>query len=143
MSDKGIYQKFIVLRVDRRDEPGEKHEGCQYFVLDINHDPHAMPAIKKYAQACKKTHPKLSNDLMLLFETGGIGLDCIPKAKLKLPADCRCCTTAVNDFADKVKAEMGKLALASDHPDRYHVGRSSMYQDVNQIIDQLRSSDEG
>lgn len=37
-SDKGLYQKFIVYRTDGTSEKGGKHAGCDYFVLDIDHD---------------------------------------------------------------------------------------------------------
>lgn len=49
----GIYDKFTVTRNDGKDAPGEKHENCQYFVLDLTHDPHAPAAIKAYAESCK------------------------------------------------------------------------------------------
>jgi hypothetical protein len=67
-SDKsrGIYQKFIVKRTDGRDLPGEKHEKCQYFVLDITHDKHAPAALQAYADSCVKDYPQLSADLTML-----------------------------------------------------------------------------
>ena len=65
MSDKsrGIYHKFNVQRVDGRDAPGEKHEDCFYFVLDVTHDPFALGALETYAQACEKEYPGLAYDL--------------------------------------------------------------------------------
>lgn len=39
--ERGLYNKFVVLRTDGRSDPGEKHYRCDYFVLDITHDPHA------------------------------------------------------------------------------------------------------
>jgi hypothetical protein len=53
MGDKsrGIYQKFIVTRTDGKSESGEKHDGCFYFVLDVDHDKHAIPALKSYMVA--------------------------------------------------------------------------------------------
>lgn len=63
--DAGLYTKFQVYRVDGRDSmPYDKHFGCQYFVLDLTHDPYALHAIIAYAAACKNTHPKLSKDLV-------------------------------------------------------------------------------
>lgn len=50
----GIYNKFAVYRNDREDRPGYKHEGCEYFVLDMSHDPFAVPALRAYAQACQE-----------------------------------------------------------------------------------------
>lgn len=58
MGDKsrGLYPegKFIVRRRDGTDETGGKHDGCNYFVLDITHDPHAIPAIRSYAASARK-----------------------------------------------------------------------------------------
>ena len=53
MGDKtrGLYRKFEVLRTDGTDAPGEKHFGCDYFVLDLTHDPLAIPALRAYAFA--------------------------------------------------------------------------------------------
>jgi hypothetical protein len=50
----GIYNKYAVYRNDREDRPGYKHEGCEYFVLDMTHDPFAVPALRAYADACEK-----------------------------------------------------------------------------------------
>ena len=46
---KGLYEKFQVCRIDGSHLPGGKHENCDYFVLDLSHDPHAIPALKAYA----------------------------------------------------------------------------------------------
>lgn len=47
----GIFHKFNVTRVDGTDAPGGKHDGCDYFVLDVTHDPLAIPALQAYAVA--------------------------------------------------------------------------------------------
>lgn len=62
--EQGVFRKFDVRRVDGSDRPGGKHHGCEYFTLDIDHDPHAPAALLAYAQACAATHPHLSADLM-------------------------------------------------------------------------------
>lgn len=62
-TDVGIYEKFIVNRTDGTDKPGEKHENCRYFVLDLDHDKFAIPAIKAYAEACSEEYPVLSKEL--------------------------------------------------------------------------------
>ena len=62
---RGLYAKFRVRRTDRRDERGEKHENCTYFVLDLMHDKHAIPAILAYACSCKKQYPELAKDLKI------------------------------------------------------------------------------
>lgn len=65
MGDKtrGLYEKFTVTRNDGTSEPGGKHEGCEYFVLDLTHDKHARAALMKYAESCHGEYPLLANDL--------------------------------------------------------------------------------
>lgn len=66
---EGLYSKFEVRRTDGRSAPGEKHHGCRYFVLDLDHDPHAAPAIEAYAKSCAEVYPALSGDLMTWVES--------------------------------------------------------------------------
>lgn len=68
MSDKerGLYGKFNVTRTDGRSAPGEKHENCSYFCLDLTHDVYAVSALKAYADACVDEYPKLSADLRII-----------------------------------------------------------------------------
>jgi len=66
---RGLYRKFTVTRTDGSSEPGEKHYLCNYFVLDLEHDPFAGPALKAYAKACAKKHPELAKHLRLLART--------------------------------------------------------------------------
>ncbi len=60
---RGIYRKFKVERTDGKSAPGEKHHGCRYFVIDIDHDEHADAALLAYADACEAEYPKLADDL--------------------------------------------------------------------------------
>lgn len=60
---RGIYHKFNVERVDGQSEPGRKHHGCDYFVLDMTHDPHAGPALRAYADSCERDYPTLAAEL--------------------------------------------------------------------------------
>lgn len=60
---QGLFRKFIVRRADGSDQPGGKHHGCRYFVLDVDHDAHASAALTAYAAACEATHPGLARDL--------------------------------------------------------------------------------
>lgn len=60
---QGLFHKFDVRRVDGSDQPGGKHHGCRYFVLDVDHDPCARAALTAYAAACEATHPALAADL--------------------------------------------------------------------------------
>jgi len=62
--EKGVYHKFIIDRVDGESLPGKKHHECEYFVLDLTHDKHALPAIKAYAKSCAEEYPKLARDLI-------------------------------------------------------------------------------
>lgn len=64
---QGIFHKFTVNRVDGSDQPGGKHEGCDYFVLDMDHDPHAKAAIQAYALSCAQSHPQLSAELLARY----------------------------------------------------------------------------
>lgn len=65
MSDKtrGLYDKFTVRRKDGSSEPGGKHHGCEYFVLDLTHDKHASAALLAYADSCAAEYPLLAADL--------------------------------------------------------------------------------
>lgn len=60
---RGLFKKFIVVRTDGTSAPGKKHEACEYFVLDMNHDPFAAPALRAYADACEKRFPILAREL--------------------------------------------------------------------------------
>lgn len=62
-----LEQKYIVKRVDGRDGPGEKHEHCRYFVLDLHHDVHSIPALKAYLASCRDSHPDLADSLRELL----------------------------------------------------------------------------
>jgi hypothetical protein len=59
----GLYEKFRVERTDGSSAPGAKHCGCDYFVLDLTHDAHAMPALRAYADSCATSYPALAADL--------------------------------------------------------------------------------
>lgn len=74
MGDKtrGLYDKFLILRTDLEHLEGKKHHKCQYFVLDLTHDPYAIPALKAYAEACKSEYPLLAQDLSVLLEKKGL-----------------------------------------------------------------------
>lgn len=65
MNDKsrGLHRKFTVKRTDGQSKPGKKHEDCEYFVLDITHDPFALPALEAYAESCRNDYPELAKDL--------------------------------------------------------------------------------
>lgn len=64
---RGLYRKYIIGRTDHEDEAGGRHEGCDYFVLDLTHDPHARAAIAAYAEACARDRPRLAADLQSML----------------------------------------------------------------------------
>lgn len=66
--EQSIENRYYVNRVDGRDAPGQKHHGCKYFVLDLNHDKHAIPALRAYKESCKETDPQLAIGLTHLLE---------------------------------------------------------------------------
>lgn len=64
MADQpGLYDKYIVKRTDGSDGPGAKHDGCEYFILDLTHDPHARRALIAYANSCQAERPQLADDI--------------------------------------------------------------------------------
>ena len=60
---RGLYEKFMVERRDGSSDPGGKHHDCEYYVLDLDHDPHAAPALEAYAASCEREYPALAADL--------------------------------------------------------------------------------
>jgi hypothetical protein len=70
---RGLYNKFRVERVDEADRPGGKHHGCHYFVLDLDHDPHAKAAIEAYANSCEGEYPLLARDLNEIAGSAAFG----------------------------------------------------------------------
>lgn len=62
-TETGIYKKFYVERLDGKSNYGQKHYNCDYFVLDLIHDPYALPALEAYAEACRDKYPFLALDI--------------------------------------------------------------------------------
>lgn len=58
--ERGLYGKY---RVERTSDPKGKHDDCRYFVLDPQHDPNAVTALRAYADACADEYPALAADL--------------------------------------------------------------------------------
>lgn len=61
--NKGLFEKFHVVRTDGQSGFGRKHHACDYFVLDLSCDPFALPALRAYADACRGEYPTLAFDL--------------------------------------------------------------------------------
>ena len=57
---RGLYRKYDVTR---REDPTGKHITCLYYVLDLDHDRHAIPALRAYADSCESEYPALAADL--------------------------------------------------------------------------------
>jgi hypothetical protein len=67
----GLYQKYQVKRLN---DPNRKHDNCQYFVLDLTHDPYAIPALAAYAEACEAQYANLAKDLREIIASKSMGL---------------------------------------------------------------------
>lgn len=63
MKDGILFKKFHVTRTDGSSDVGKKHHNCEYFVLDVDHDPYAKAALLAYVDACEGTHPALAQDI--------------------------------------------------------------------------------
>ncbi|WP_186215998.1 hypothetical protein [Burkholderia gladioli] len=63
-SDCAVHNEPAMPRGPCDCAPGGKHHGCEYFVLDLQHDVHAGAALAAYARSCSTTHPALSADLL-------------------------------------------------------------------------------
>lgn len=60
--ERGLYQKFMVERMNV--EAAERHKDCDFFVLDLQHDALALPAMEAYIKACREHgYHKLAADL--------------------------------------------------------------------------------
>lgn len=59
-----IYHKFHVFRVDP--EAQVRHRDCFHWVLDVDHDPYALAALRAYAVACEEEDPELSRELITM-----------------------------------------------------------------------------
>lgn len=69
---RGLYGKYLVNRVDGGDQPGRKHADCCYFVLDLDHDVHALPALMAYVVSCQNHYPLLAKDLRKILQKKGV-----------------------------------------------------------------------
>jgi len=69
---RGLYDKYVVHRLDGSTEAGRKHERCRHFVLDLDHDPIAPICLKLYADLCESTYPQLARDLRRLADSNGL-----------------------------------------------------------------------
>lgn len=62
---RGLYRKY---HVERLNDTTGKHTNCPFFVLDLHHDPHALVALRAYADSCRAEYPRLADDLEALID---------------------------------------------------------------------------
>jgi hypothetical protein len=79
-TEQGLYEKYRVSRTDGSSEPGGKHHGCNHFVLDVDHDPHATAALIAYAAAIESTHPALAADMRRQYRLAAPARQVVPVA---------------------------------------------------------------
>lgn len=83
----GVYRKYNVERTDGSSKPGGKHEDCRYYVLDLDHDPHAYPALMAYIESCQEQFPGLAADLRRIIGEGALtARRLIPAPAIDAPA---------------------------------------------------------
>ncbi len=64
IKERGLFARYAIRRLDGSTNKGGKHNKCDYFVLDITHDPHAVPAIFSYARSAEADgYKQLAADL--------------------------------------------------------------------------------
>jgi hypothetical protein len=110
--------------------PGGKHDGCEYFVLDVTHDPRALVALAAYAESCERESPALYDDLndklarLSMHRTcnplrrkvdgkpGGEEVKCSAPAVIPLGNGCWFCIEHALDFHVRAH-ELGPSAVAT------------------------------
>lgn len=85
--ETGIYDKFRVERTDGKSAPGQKHDGCSYFVLDLDHDKFAWPALDAYSTYCEEEFPVLAADLRRITDPNlaAYGMEPLAEALSRVP----------------------------------------------------------
>lgn len=129
---QGLFGKFIVQRADGSDQPGGKHHGCFYFVLDADHDPHAIPALRAYAEACAETHPQLASDLR-----DRIGAPPRPEITDAEKVAYRTIERALECFRDSEFARLLRLSTPDKTASMYATARFAANGNLNDIVDAL------
>ncbi len=122
-SDRGLYGKYVVNRTDGSSERGEKHEHCEYFVLDLVHDKLALGALETYARAAESEFPQLADDLYdklaklnpyrgCVPPFGGQGASCARAGVIPLGNGCLFCVEHAREF-ERVAHPLGEYARGS------------------------------
>jgi hypothetical protein len=72
-ASEGYGGKFEVRRTDGSDQPGGRHHGCRYLVLDLDHDPSARHVARIYAEDIETSRGVFAHELLdLLRELGAV-----------------------------------------------------------------------
>ena len=108
---QGLFHKFNVTRTDGSDQPGGKHHGCAYFVLDVDHDPHAKAALQAYAVACAQSHPQLSADLIARHGGGALIDTVIRKVEYLSETVENCTAMTIINALEEMKASPAALPV--------------------------------
>jgi hypothetical protein len=78
----GLIQKYIVARVDGRDQAGGDKADARYFVLDYVHDRLAQFVLLEYAERVWYDNPQFAEDLWRdLREAGAREFTTIPERR--------------------------------------------------------------
>ena len=108
---QGLFRKFEVNRVDGSDQPGGKHFGCRYYVLDLTHDQHAPAAMRAYAAECRSTHPHLADDIEREFGAAQAQPVAVPEGFVLMPERL----TAENGAKGALSGEFKESATVTCH----------------------------
>lgn len=116
--DAGLYEKFRVERTDGTSAAGAKHDGCEYFVLDLTHDPFALPALFAYRNACRAEYPALAADLLMrIAKMQALAPDPLAGVRPSLPApEQETPDAAGNLIEDSAVCRFVARVLASEGP---------------------------
>ena len=120
---RGLYKKYDVARTDGSSGAGGKHECCDYFVLDLDHDRLAWAALENYARAAEIDFPLLADDLYTKlargkkgvfsshFCTGERGEGCDAEAVIPLGNGVMFCVEHAKVYDEKVRKHLGAPGL--------------------------------
>lgn len=111
--ERGMYPKYQVARLDGGTNPGGKHEKCRKFVLDIDHDPHAVPALFSYATSARADgYEKLAGELFAEIKPYMEQLEAHAKANIMDAIKEDGAYAAMTD--DEVKQQVSAMLVEGD-----------------------------
>jgi hypothetical protein len=93
----GLIGKYHVERTDGSSAEGQKHHGCQYFVLDLTHDPLAFPALAAYERHARQAgYVALADDLLPHIAHLSTLVDGVPAGEATRPTTTQSGVTAAD-----------------------------------------------